>query len=362
LREAAAPAAVAPRTPRRAPSPAGCSLWALLLGGGFCRVVPAKGGPAQPLGCAPPWQSRWSASSSPRTTGPDFLREALLSACAQTHTALDIVISDNGSGAASEASRDSVADLLESDARIRYLRCPERDHYLDNWLFALSQARGDYVGFLMDDDLYHPDKVARMLPLLAGNPDVALVTSFRQLIDASGKELPPLPETQPLFGADAVVSGDELGNRILQMGANVVGEPTTVLLRRADLGASFGFFCGRQYQVISDVATWLQLMQGRRVVYLRDALSKFRLHGGQDQRRALQALNANVEWLQMLLDANAAGLYLERRGAVPAHPAPPARQPGALLTKHADAVRSSATHAEPIQRVLRQAFDRLFHA
>ena len=298
----------------------------------------------------------------PTHNRPDFLREALLSACAQTHSALDIVVSDNGSGAASEASRDSVADLLESDARIRYLRCPERDHYLDNWLFALSQARGDYVGFLMDDDLYHLDKVARMLPLLAGNPDVALVTSFRQLIDASGKELPPLPETQPLFGADAVVSGDELGNRILQMGANVVGEPTTVLLRRADLGASFGFFGGRQYQVISDVATWLQLMQGRRVVYLRDALSKFRLHGGQDQRRALQALNANVEWLQMLLDANAAGLYLTDEAQFQRTLRHQLDSLVPFLTKHADAVRSSATHAEPIQRVLRQAFDRLFHA
>ena len=75
----------------------------------------------------------------PTHNRPDFLREALPSACAQTHAALDIVISDNGSGAASQASLESVADLLASDARIRYLRCPERDHYLDNWLFALDR-------------------------------------------------------------------------------------------------------------------------------------------------------------------------------------------------------------------------------
>ncbi|WP_374660042.1 glycosyltransferase family 2 protein [Inhella sp.] len=294
----------------------------------------------------------------PTHNRPDYLREAVQSARAQTWSNLDIVISDNGSN---DASRDALADLLAQDPRIRYLRCPERSYYLDNWLNALSEARGEYVNFLMDDDLFHPQKVERMLGILEANPDVALVTSFRQLIDAQGRELPSLPETAPLFGSDAVVQGQALGDRVLQTGGNVIGEPTTVMMRRTELGAGFGFFCGRQYQVLSDVATWLSLMHGRRVVYLRDPLSKFRLHGGQDQRRALQALNANVEWLQLLLDANAAGLYVTDESAFQRVLRHQLDSLVPFLTRHADAVREGATHAEPIQRVLRQAFDRLFH-
>lgn len=294
----------------------------------------------------------------PTHNRPDYLREAVQSARAQSWVNVDIVISDNGS---SDASREALADLLAADPRIRYFRCPERTHYLDNWLHALAQARGDYLNFLMDDDLFHPQKVERMVGILEANPDVAFVTSFRQLIDAQGRDLPALPETQPLFGSDAVVQGKALGDRVLQMGGNVIGEPTTVMLRRAELGAGFGFFCGRQYQVLSDVATWLGLMQGRRVVYLREALSKFRLHGGQDQRRALQSLQANTEWLQLLLDANAAGLYVQDDAAFRRTLRAQLDSFIPFLTQHAEAIREGAMHAEPIQRVLRQAFDRLLH-
>lgn len=289
---------------------------------------------------------------------PHYLRLALQSAQAQTHAELDIVISDNSQ---SDTSREAVADLLAADPRIRYLRCPERTHYLDNWLNALAHARGVYAGFLMDDDLFHPQKVARMLPLLLAHPDVALVTSYRQLINSRGQALPDQPETKPLFGADAVVTGQSLGERVLLSGANVVGEPTTAMFRRDELGACFGFFAGRQYQVLSDVATWLALMHGRRVVYLREPLSQFRLHGGQDQRRALQTLNANLEWLQLLLDANAAGLYLTDEASFQRTLRHQMEAVLPFIVQNADAVRESATHAEPIQRVLRQAFDRLFH-
>lgn len=289
---------------------------------------------------------------------PDYLREALDSALAQTLGDFEVIISDNG---ASEASLEALREVVAADPRVRHLRCPERNHYLDNWLNALAHARGEYIAFLMDDDRFHPQKLERMVPLLAGNPDIGLVTSFRELIDARGQTIPPLPETAPLFGADAVLRGQELGDRVLLTGANVIGEPTTVLMRRADLGAGFGFFAGRQYQVLSDVATWLRLMHGRRVVYLREPMSQFRLHGGQDQRRALQALQANVEWLQLLLDANAAGLYVQDE--VPFQRALKAQLDSLVpfITQHADAVREGGYHAEGIQRVLRQAFDRLFH-
>jgi glycosyltransferase involved in cell wall biosynthesis len=295
----------------------------------------------------------------PTHNRPDYLREALDSALAQTHRNLDIVISDNGS---SEASVEALRDVVASDPRIRHIRCPERNHYLDNWLHALSHARGDYVNFLMDDDLFHPRKVERMLAVLQAYPDVALVTSQRTLINARGAELPPLPETAPLFGDDALVRGRDLGDRVVMSGANVIGEPTTVMLRRADLGSNFGFFCGRQYQVLSDVATWLGLMAGRRAAVLREPLSKFRLHGGQDQRRSLQVLQANVEWLQLLLDANAAGLYVTNEADFQRILKAQIDSTVPLITTSAQAVREGACHAEPIQRVLRQAFDRLLHS
>ncbi|MBB5206376.1 glycosyltransferase involved in cell wall biosynthesis [Inhella inkyongensis] len=294
----------------------------------------------------------------PTHNRPDYLPLALQSALAQSFGDFEIVISDNGH---SDESLDLLRPTVAADPRIRHLRCPSRNHYLDNWLHALSHARGDYIAFLMDDDLFHPEKLARMVPLLQSHPEVALVTSYRQLINGRGQFLPDLPETKPLFGDDAVVSGHSLGERMLLSGANVVGEPTTAMFRRRDLSASFGFFAGRQYQVLSDVATWLRLIQGRRVVVLREALSYFRLHGGQDQRRSLQAVQANVEWLDLLIDSHDQGLYVQD---VEAFRRTLKAQLDALvpfLTKEAEAIRSGACHIEPIQSALRRGFDRLFH-
>jgi len=289
---------------------------------------------------------------------PDYLKLAVESALAQRFGDFEILISDNG---ASEASVDALRPLIGADDRVRHLRCPERRHYLENWLNALAQARGDYIAFLMDDDLFHPEKLARMVPLLRERPEVALVTSYRQLIDPQGRPIPDLPETAPLFGDDAVVNGVDLGNRVLHSGANVIGEPTTAMFRRAELGASFGFYAGRQYQVLSDVATWLRLMAGRRVIVLREALSYFRLHPGQDQRRALQAVQANVEWLQLLLDARDQGPYLQDEAAFRRTLRAQIDSLVPFLTKNADAIRDGDCHVEPLQAVLRQAFDALLH-
>lgn len=290
---------------------------------------------------------------------PAYLREALLSALAQTHRELDIVITDNS---ASEASREAVDDLVRGDSRVRYLRCPERQYYLENWLHGLSHCEGEYLNFLMDDDLFHPDKVARMAGVLARQPDIAVVTSYRQLIDGRGRRLADLPDTAPLFGGDALVRGEVMGSRIIQAGVNLVGEPTTAMVRRADLAGCFGFYAGRQYQVLSDVATWLRLLQRGALAYLREPLSQFRLHGGQDQRRELQVINANLEWLQLLLDARADGYYLKDSEAF--HKALQNQLDSVLpyLTSQRETLRSGAIDAETVQRLMRQGIDALFHA
>lgn len=290
---------------------------------------------------------------------PDYLRQALLSVLAQTHRELDIVISDNS---ASDASLEALADLVRADSRVRHLRCPERNHYLDNWLNALAHAQGDYVNFLMDDDLFHPQKVERMVKLLADHAEVGLVTSYRELINGRGKRIPDLPDTAPLLKGDAVLKGNDLGTRIIRAGVNLIGEPTTAMVRRADLNAGFGVFAGRQYQVLSDVATWLQLMQNRAVVYLRDPLSQFRLHGGQDQRRELQIVLANLEWLQLLLDANASGAYVADEAQFLKTLKHQLDSLVPYLTANVKTLRAGAIDAEALQRVMRQACDRLFHA
>ena len=224
----------------------------------------------------------------------------------------------------------------------------------------MAHARGQYIAFLMDDDLFHPEKLARMVPLLQ-RPEIGLVTSYRQLIDEAGRPLADHPSTAPMFASDALVPGDQLGDNLLLNGRNMVGEPTTAMMRRSDLGAGFGFYAGHQYQVLSDVATWLRLMKGRQVAVLREPLSQFRLHGGQDQRRPLQALQANLEWLQLLIDSHDQGLYVTNKAQFQQHLANKLSALVPFMAGQAEAVRNGPFHIEAMQQLMRTAFDRLFH-
>lgn len=289
---------------------------------------------------------------------PDYLRLALESACAQTYPALEIVVTDNS---ATDASLDAVRDLLCQRPHIRFLRCPERTYFLDNWQNGLATCQGEYVGLLMDDDLYHPTKVARMVGVFEANPECGLVTSHRQLIGPRGEPLPELPGTEHQFPGDAMVNGDDWARHILLTGRNVIGEPTTVLMRRRDMDATFGFCMDRQYQVLSDVATWVRLIRGRKAAYLHDSLSQFRLHEGQDQRRSLQALWANVEWLQLLLDADNDGLFDGHDDAVRTSLKGKLDALVPFITMHAGALREQGGPVDNIPRLLRQALDRLLH-
>ncbi|MBH9553886.1 glycosyltransferase family 2 protein [Inhella gelatinilytica] len=237
---------------------------------------------------------------------PDYLPLALESARRQTHVHLQIVISDNSGD---DSSLNSIRDQLAADPRVEY-HVQEGGGAWENWSNALRQARGTYVNFLMDDDLFHPTKVERMVRYFETFPTVGLVTSFRQLIDAAGNELPPLPGTTRLFDRDMVVIGQSMGDFILRHGMNLIGEPTTAMYRRSDLGAGFGRFCGRQYEIMTDLSTWMELMHGRHCVYISEPLSSFRIHGGQDQRKKTTAIKANMEWLQLLMDGHKHGRYI----------------------------------------------------
>ena len=236
---------------------------------------------------------------------PDYLTLALNSALAQTYENLQIVISDNSGN---DLAREAIAEHLARDPRIVFTT-QTGGGFMENWFNALSHATGDYVNFLMDDDLFAPTKVARMVDYFVKYPTVRLVTSFRELIDADGKTLAPLPGTQRLFETDTVLAGTSMSEFILKAGMNLIGEPTTAMYRRQDVGAGLGRFCDRQYTVLTDLATWLEVMHGQHCVYIAEPLSYFRIHGGQDQRRVGTALGANLEWLQLLLDGHMSGRF-----------------------------------------------------
>lgn len=108
---------------------------------------------------------------TPTYNRPDLLREAIGSVLNQSFDDWEMLIVDDGS----EPGARSVVDGF-ADPRLRYVRL---DHVGRSAArnCGLELARGMYIGFLDDDDLYHPDKLAREISFLCAHPGVDIVGS-----------------------------------------------------------------------------------------------------------------------------------------------------------------------------------------
>lgn len=244
----------------------------------------------------------------PTHNRPYYFEIALKSALAQTYPNIQIIISDNSDD---EQTKAVVTPYL-TDKRIKYYR-EKGLTATENWTKCIEFASGEYVSWLMDDDILHHEKVERMMKYFLKYPTVGIVTSFRQLIDKDGKFLPPANPTEQLFPKDTMIGGAEFGEFILKNGRNVLGEPTTVLLKLKSIKHGFGWYFDKQFFVLSDVATWLSVLKDSDCVYIADALSYFRQHSGQDQMNSNMKVRATIDWFRLFLLSHRHGAFLKDR-------------------------------------------------
>jgi glycosyltransferase involved in cell wall biosynthesis len=292
----------------------------------------------------------------PTHNRPDYAELALQSALAQSYPKIEIVVNDNSDD---ELTQERFATYVARHPHIYYQRVPGCGP-MENFQHCFTRSRGEYVNYLMDDDLFHPEKIQKMMSFMLAKPSIGLVTSFRQLIDGQGAELAPIEGTERSFDVDTLIGGRSLGNMMLSKGQNMIGEPTTVLFRKSDVGDQFGRFLGKQYTTLSDVATWLAVLTQKDCVYLPEALSYFRMHGGQDQRSNGIKIKANVEWLELFCDAHQKKKFLLDQAT--AHELLSSKLVTCIwfLLSVRDEVKAGAYSLDRIQAVLSQATSIVF--
>jgi glycosyltransferase involved in cell wall biosynthesis len=105
----------------------------------------------------------------------------LQSAVGQKYQNLEIIVADDG-------SREDVAPLIAAfaDPRIRLRRNPVNLGMGLNNLLAFREARGKYVANLHDDDLWHADFLAKLVPQLEANPHLVLAFCDHYIIRPDG--------------------------------------------------------------------------------------------------------------------------------------------------------------------------------
>lgn len=122
-----------------------------------------------------------------------MLAEALESVRAQGYPNLDVIVVDDG-------SRDSTAEVVALHGEwVRYLEQPNRGASAARNR-GIREARGEFIAFLDDDDLWRPGKLKEQLRFFKLRPEAAINICGAQFIDERhrviGERIPP--EVMPL--------------------------------------------------------------------------------------------------------------------------------------------------------------------
>lgn len=110
-----------------------------------------------------------------------LVQEAVKSALAQTFTGIEIVIVDDGSVDGTETALQP----LTKTGRVRSIRQANAGPAAARNR-GIREARGEWVAFLDDDDLFEPDKIEKQMALAARMPDARFIHSdFRKFNEES---------------------------------------------------------------------------------------------------------------------------------------------------------------------------------
>ena len=124
--------------------------------------------------------------------------------------------------------------------------------------------------------------------------------SRRVLINEEGRTRPDgdLPALRDRAG---LIDGRELGDTVLEACHNLIGELTTVLFRRADVNPSdLWQVDGRRVDCLNDVQLWVMLLSRGPAYYVPQALSRFRIHGGQNGSHPDLVGQAERDWSRLI--------------------------------------------------------------
>jgi len=118
----------------------------------------------------------------PTRDRPRYLREAIASALAQTYRNIEVLVRDNAS---TEATRRVVESF--QDPRLNYRRHPVNVGPTLNVIGACRESRGEYIANLHDDDMWEPQFLEKLVPILERYPAAGIAFSDHHIIDADGQ-------------------------------------------------------------------------------------------------------------------------------------------------------------------------------
>lgn len=245
----------------------------------------------------------------PTYNRPEYFKIALESAINQSYKNIEIIIGDDSDN---NDTQEIIKEYLEKYDNIRYYHNENNLGQFDNDLKLMEMAKGEYINFLMDDDVFEPTKIEKMMFYFINDVDnnLSIVSSNRKIIDSNGKCKNDFIENEYLnIIADKVVDGKKIMELMISCSWNFIGEPTTALFKKNKLTEKFGVYYGRKFICNVDQASWFNLLKNGDALILSESLSSFRKHDGQQQEQEKIMVGGIEDIVFTVLNAQENGLF-----------------------------------------------------
>lgn len=191
-----------------------------------------------------------------------YLKQTLESVLNQTYSNIEVWVVDDGSIGDSNK-------ILCKKFEVNYLKIENSGSPCKPRNEGIKRARGNYISFIDDDDLWVFNRIELMVQILETNPEFGLVHNYCSLIDKNGKELKRItgrPGTPDVKHGD--VSLRMIGNWTI----------SDYPLVRKEIINKIGFFNEEMKAAGEDAEYWARASFFTNFYYLDLPLTKYRIH------------------------------------------------------------------------------------
>lgn len=236
-----------------------------------------------------------------------FLEKSIRPLLQQTYSNFEFIISDNQS---TDGTERLVASLQKQNPKIIYRKNISRikdgefydvanknlplksnksfDICLDhcNGCIQSGMAKGEYVIFCHQDDIYHKDIIQKEAEFLANNPEVMAVFSLVNIIDENDKIIKKCKLPKELGGKN-VYSFMDIFTAIMKYGNSFL--PAPAFMARKEIFDELGLFNAYgQFGGSGDLEMWLRIAEKYPIAILHENLIDMRIGGRGKQYNTLR--------------------------------------------------------------------------
>jgi glycosyltransferase involved in cell wall biosynthesis len=191
-----------------------------------------------------------------------YLSQALDSVTAQTLTDWELIAVCEPD--ASDGTNDIIAGYAAKDARIKQIINPVRRGIAASLNIGIRAAKGEYIARMDGDDLCHHQRFAKQVEFMGSRPDVSILGSNIQFIDATGK---------PVAHVSKYSTEHERIRSDLLFYCEIMHP--SVMMRKADI-ERHNLYYDERYAASEDFELWNRAGKRIKFANLRDILLYYR--------------------------------------------------------------------------------------